>query len=1154
MEDVAARFQVDAPRPLPRLPERRSWLLAGRLTWLVVAASLPMPASAAVPLQVMASHHAASHEDRVRLPGHLHPLARAENDLGPTDPKLRMERIVLMLRQPPGVEARLHAFLAAQQDASSPDYHHWLSPEQFAERFGPPAAQAQAVAAWIKSEGFSVERVARSRGWIEISGTAGQVERTFGVPIHDFKVDGQIHHANAGEPSVPAAMATRIAGFLSLHDFIHPPLSLHRQVTPEAQLNGQNALAPADFATIYDVNPLYSQGLTGTGVTIAITGRTEILLSDVTAFRSYFGLPVKDPVIIHNGVSPGNLGAGEEIEGDLDVEWSGAVAPQATIDFVVSASTYATDGVALSAEYIVDHALAPIMSVSFGSCEIAETASSLSFWSDLWAQAAAEGITVVVASGDAGVGGCFFAAPSVSGLCSPPYDVCVGGTQFADTPASAWWAPQPDPVTKESALSYIPEVAWNEPWGATGGGASAVFPKPAWQAAAGVPGDGQRDVPDLSLVSSVRDGHLVFSEGSLIAVGGTSAAAPALAGLLALVVQRTGSSQGNANPALYALGNAQYAQGGPAVFHDVTSGNNSFSGLTGYSCGPGYDLATGLGSVDAAALVAAWPARPPPAADFSLSLATADFFLIPGQSASTVVRLRSFGGFQAPVTLAVTGLPPGVQASLSPPSLSGGGSSLLQITTTTASATGWASLQVVGSGGGITHTLPIDLLLALDTLLPAVRFLVPLPGTGFAQRLAAGADGAVWFTVFALDSDVEQIGRITGGGAITEFPVPFCTLGPCGLGSIAPGPDGAIWFTMFGPNSLGRVTPSGSVSEIALPADAWDFAEDLKAGPDGALWVLENGPHAKMERLAGDGTFTSFPLPPWTVNPYVINYVFGTLTAGPDGALWYADYASSAIGRLTTTGALTELSLSPQTGPGFIIPGPDGAIWFNELNARKIGRIGPSGEVTEIATGMPGKAFMGTFIVGADGNLWFNADVADASTPSLLARMTPDGQITWYQFVGPLHDMVTGLDGNLWFADNWGRIGTLPFPAFPRPTSFYTVPPCRLLDTRLAPGPLGGPAVTAGELRDLPVIGSCGIPRGAKALAANVTVVNPATPGSLTIGPRADMSTSNLSFSAGQVRAGSSVLELSALGHLILQLNMPAGEAHLLVDVTGYFQ
>jgi pseudomonalisin len=587
MEDVAARFQVDAPRPFPRLFERRPWLLAGPLTWLVVTVSLPPPASAAASMPVMASQHVGGHEDRVRLPGHLHPLARAENDLGPTDSRLRMERMVLMLRRPPGAETRLHAFLAAQQDPGSLDYHHWLSPEQFAERFGPPAAQAQAVVAWIKSEGFSIERVARSRGWIEISGTAGQVERTFGVPIHDFKVDGQIHHANAGEPSVPASMATRIAGFLSLHDFLHPPLSLHRQVTPAAQLNGQNALAPADFATIYDVNPLYSQNLTGTGVTIAITGRTEILLSDVTAFRGYFGLPAKDPVIIHNGVSPGNLGYDEEIEGDLDVEWSGAVAPQATVDFVVSGSTYATDGVALSAEYIVDHALAPIMSVSFGSCEITETASSLSFWSDLWAQAAAEGITVVVASGDTGVGGCFFPAPSVSGLCSPPDDVCVGGTQFADTPATAWWAPRPNPVTKGSALSYIPEVAWNEPYGATGGGASAVYPKPAWQAAPGVPGNGQRDVPDLSLVSSVHDGHLVFNEGTLIAVGGTSTAAPALAGLLALLVQKTGSSQGNANPALYALGKAQYAQGGPAVFHDVTSGNNSFSGITGYSCGPG---------------------------------------------------------------------------------------------------------------------------------------------------------------------------------------------------------------------------------------------------------------------------------------------------------------------------------------------------------------------------------------------------------------------------------------------------------------------------------------------------------------------------------------------------------------------------------------
>ncbi|HWC64817.1 MAG TPA: S53 family peptidase, partial [Thermoanaerobaculia bacterium] len=386
------------------------------------------------------------------------------------------------------------------------------------------------------------------------------------------------------------------------------------------------------FAVQYNVAPLYRQGIDGRGVSIAVVGRTDIQTSDVQNFRSSFGLPARDPVIVHNGADPGDLGDNgtndgqmEETEADLDVEWAGAVAPAATIQFIVSKSTAASDAADLSAQYAVDHDVAPILSSSFGACE-RDLGSGNDFYDSLWQQAAAEGITVFVPSGDSGAAGCEDATASrgtvraVSGLCSTPWDVCVGGTQLDDASDPArWWSATQDPQTQESLLSPVPEVVWNEsgavPGGsgllATGGGPSAIYDKPSWQHAPGVPGDGRRDTPDVSLAAGGNDGYVVFQDydptnGSVYVVSGTSASTVAFAGLMALVVQSQNARQGNANPVFYAIAAAQFARGDAAPFRDVVSGDNSVPGVTGFSATPGYDLATGLGSVDATALVYAW--------------------------------------------------------------------------------------------------------------------------------------------------------------------------------------------------------------------------------------------------------------------------------------------------------------------------------------------------------------------------------------------------------------------------------------------------------------------------------------------------------------------------------------------------------------------
>jgi pseudomonalisin len=569
--------------------------------------------------------------DRVVLPGTIHPRLRTAVDLGRTAADRPMKRIVLVLGLRPGARADLDTLLAAQADPASPLYHKWLTPNEFGARFGASRAAVANVAAWLVSHGFTIDEVARGRGWINFSGTARQVEETFDTEMHDYDVAGTVHHANALQPSIPRALAGVIQGIVSLNDFRRPPLHHRIQALPAAagqpkanpnySSAGFNYLAPADFATIYGLGSVYGNNLTGSGQAIAIVARTDILLSDVAAFRSVFNLPANDPVVAYNGATPGDLGGDEETEADLDTEWSGAVAPNATVYLVVSASTDTTDGVDLSAQFIVDNNLAPVMSTSFGSCE-AEMNSDLAFYNNLWSQAASQGITSMVAAGDAGAAGCQTGGDTtgtgraVNGLCSTKYDVCVGGTEFMDAnnPA-AYWSSTNNQTTLGSALSYIPEMAWNESgtvsgggnlW-ATGGGASSVYTKPTWQVAPGVPADGLRDVPDVALTAAGHDGYLVMQDGLFTVVGGTSAASPSFAGLMSLVVQQTAARQGNANTVLYPLAASQYGSShGPAVFHDVTTGNNSVPGVTGYACTTAYDQATGLGSVNAAQMVASW--------------------------------------------------------------------------------------------------------------------------------------------------------------------------------------------------------------------------------------------------------------------------------------------------------------------------------------------------------------------------------------------------------------------------------------------------------------------------------------------------------------------------------------------------------------------
>jgi pseudomonalisin len=663
-------------------------------------------------------------DQRVTLRGNVHPLAQAQYDAGAVAPDFPMEHMLLTLLPDSTQQDILNQLVEAQNNPESPYYHQWLTPEQYGERFGVSDSDAAQVVAWLQEQGMQVEEFTAGRRSIIFTGTAAQVQATFHTPIHIYKIGDEVHHANVNDPEIPAALVQVVGGVVSLHDFHSEPMhGMVRKPAPDLSSGGAYYLAPADFATIYDLNPLYQQSINGNGQSIAIVARSNINIADVRQFRTFFGLPANDPQIVVNGTDPGIWSANEETEADLDVEWSGAVAKNATIKFVVSKSTNSSDGVDLSAQYIVNRNLAPVMSTSFGLCEAALGSSGNSFLNSLWQQAAAEGITVFVSSGDSGAAGCDSASAStathgraVNGLCSTPYSVCVGGTEFNDlSNPTLYWSPSNTSGTQESALSYIPEVVWNASgpgyglW-ASGGGASIVYAKPSWQAGTGVPADGKRDVPDVALSSAGHDGYLIFQNGELYVVGGTSAAAPSFAGVMALVVENTAARQGNANVVFYSLASKQRA-GGASVFHTITIGNNSVPGQAGFNATAGYDQATGLGSIDGSVLVDHWAgATTPPS--FHAAVSANSLSVTGGSSNSVTLNVTVSGGFNAAVAFSITGLPSGVSGAFTPSKLSapGSGSSILKLAATTTAKAGTYSATVSATSGATKQQMPLSVI------------------------------------------------------------------------------------------------------------------------------------------------------------------------------------------------------------------------------------------------------------------------------------------------------------------------------------------------------------------------------------------------------------------------------------------------------------
>lgn len=605
----------------------------------------------------------------VVLQGNLNPRADIRDDRGLMEDTHRITAMTMVLKQSPAQQVAFAQLLQDQQTPGSPDYHNWITPEQYADRFGLSVSDFAGVSSWLKAQGFSVDYQARCRNWILFSGTARQVSAAFHTSMHYFQVDGQLHFSAIGEPSIPAALEPFVLAIRGLDDFrLQPPPRTFKPLTgPDYNSSGgTHNLAPGDLGVIYDINKLYSQNINGSGLNLVVVGQTDIYLTDVQSFRSMFGLPSNDPVLV---LVPGSADPGYTAdldEANLDLDWTGAVARNASINYVYS------QNVVTSLEYAIDQNIAPVISMSYGGCELkisSSPASTASEYRTLAQQANAEGITWMASSGDSGAASCDNSGAvaasgglSVNMPASIPEVTAVGGTTFNEGVVNYWSTTTGS--NGGTALSYIPENAWNDTverngLSATGGGVSVFYTKPSWQSAPGVPADGARDVPDVSFAASPdHDGYLVVISGKVGIIGGTSAATPVFAGIVTLLNQylinagaQTKAGLGNINPTLYTL-----ARNTTNVFHDITLGNNIVpckagspnctNGTLGYSAGPGYDVVTGLGSVDASNMFSSWTGQPTNGTSTTLTASPTSLAIT--SSVTLTATVKANGGSSTP--------------------------------------------------------------------------------------------------------------------------------------------------------------------------------------------------------------------------------------------------------------------------------------------------------------------------------------------------------------------------------------------------------------------------------------------------------------------------------------------------------------------------
>ena len=769
----------------------------------------------------------------VTLSGTVHPLTREASDLGEANPGLRMESMTLSIAPSAAEKAELDALVEAQQNPKSVQYHRWLTQEQFGARFGLAEADLSRVTGWLEAQGFTVKSVAPSRNLITFSGTVAQAEAVFRTQIHQYRIGADTRIGNDREISIPQGLAGVVTGIGGLSGFRPRPQAAVKRLDPQftSQFSGNHFLAPGDWATIYNVTLIYNAGYTGTGMHVGIAGQTHFPQADIDDFRAAAGLSAtKLNMVCISTADCTNL-AGESVgdvsEADLDVEWSGGIAPNATVDFIYAAADDPEQDVFSAAVYLVttykvDGAVVPVISISYASCETQFSENMRASFDGILEEAAAQGQSVLNSSGDAGAAGCdqgntIATQGAVADYpAASPYVTGVGGTTFspdgsAGTPepgANEYWSYSSTADIISSALQYIPETSWNDTsydqsqdptstLTSGGGGVSLYYAMPSWQWAPGnFSGAPMRFLPDVAFSASAdHDPYLLCSQeftsatdpsqtggpscvdgfrdsdSDLMAAGGTSASSPSFAGMLTLLVEKYGK-QGNFNQTLYSLAAdpTKYA----AIFHDITTGSNAqpctagskgcSGGLVGYEATAGYDLVTGLGSVNGGALYAAL--APP---TYTLGASSNSITIPAGSNAQLNLSLTATN-YPGTVSFAtsvssIDGTPSAVSASASSVSFASSttGSSTLTITATKSAANRSPGLPWK-SGGPV--------------MLCAVLMGAPL--TGCRKRAMA-----VLLTALAITAASLLVACGGSGGSSTPSPLTYIvTVTPTGSGTV----------------------------------------------------------------------------------------------------------------------------------------------------------------------------------------------------------------------------------------------------------------------------------------------------------------------------------------------------------------------------------
>lgn len=922
----------------------------------------------------------------VPLKGNISRRAQAATDLGALDLSVRITGMKLVLGQTPEQAAALEQLLEDQRNPSSPDFERWLTPEEYGASFGVSENDIGKLTSWLQSRGFAIEQVARARNWITFSGTAAEVARAFRTELHRYDAAGENHFANASEPWIPASLAGVVTGIRGLDDFRPRPLRPAVKINPDFNAtNGFHYLGPGDLAAIYDIQALYKAGFDGTGQKLVIAGQTDISLADIRSFRSQFGLPAKDPQLVLVGADPGT-NPSDRIEADLDIEWSGAVARNATVIYVYSQNVFE------SLQYAIDQDLAPVASVSYGGCE---AGGSLSYRT-LAQQANAEGITWMNSSGDSGAAGCDYGGeaaaqgPAVTFPADIPEVTAVGGTEFNEGSGSYWSSSQ-NAAGLESALSYIPETAWNDTslgygLASGGGGASAVYAKPWWQTGPGVPNDQARDTPDVSLsASGDHDAYVIYTGGGLMAVGGTSASSPSFAGVVSILNQYLITAGtlakpglGNINPSLYSL-----AANTSGLFHDVTAGNNIVpcaagstgcaSGSFGYTAGPGYDLATGLGSVDAYNLVTRWNSLPPgvgtkaalvasPAgiAAAATTQLTATVTAVTGSnpptgsvaflSGTTVLGTTSLGttslagtsgaGATAMLTVSGNSLATGSNTITASYTASGSFSNSTATATVTVAAPLTATATAVAANpatiarsGSTVIAATVKQASGSSAPAGAVTFTMGSVSLGTAN-LAASASGAVATltvngsslavgvnTITASYAGAGNFGKSSGSASVTVTPPPVATAASAAASPASIPAGGSTQITATVRAVSGSATPSGNVT-FTFGNKSLGVATLTGSGAAATAVLtvkgssLVTGGNSIVARYAGNGGFSASAASPVTV----------TMAAPPVATLTTVTASPAAIAQSAST-ILTAI-VKPAAGNA----APTGTVSFASGN------------------------------------------------------------------------------------------------------------------------------------------------------------------------------------------------------------------------------